>query len=164
MQKTAVSQNGYLVNLVADKHFDDVMFGGVSVEFVEPGLESVKCLLVADIVDQYDALCATVVAGGESPEPFLTSGVLNNKNDNNNNNNALSLSDAILHMYESLQDQNAGDFISKFYASHSLELQPPPSTEQRLSHVPQLYSSKLQITSFVPKYWSLMGKWKARHL
>lgn len=46
-----MSQNGYLVNLVADKHFDDVMFGGVSVEFVEPGLESVKCLLVADIVD-----------------------------------------------------------------------------------------------------------------
>ena len=66
----------YLVYFVADKHLDNVMFSGVCVQLIKPRLQSVKCVLLSDIIHKYNALRPSVVTGCECPEPFLTSCVL----------------------------------------------------------------------------------------
>lgn len=52
-------------------------FGGVAVDFLQPGLDIGKGVGVGDVVDDDDAVCAAVVRAGDGAEPLLAGRVPN---------------------------------------------------------------------------------------
>lgn len=62
------------IALVPDEQLVDA-FGGVSVDLLKPLLHVVEGVHVGNIVDDANAVGATVVGGGDGSETLLTSGI-----------------------------------------------------------------------------------------
>ena len=67
----------YHINLISDHHLNNIIICAVRVDFRHPMIQFLERTPTRHIVNTNNALCASIIAGSESTEAFLTSGVPN---------------------------------------------------------------------------------------